>query len=72
MSNRCLTCSHCDTPIGAGPEQGICHLNPPVTNLAMSANGPLPITTQTMVNIGKDWCSHYVVQLVKSYSGNFT
>jgi hypothetical protein len=70
MSNRCLTCVHCDIPVGAGADQGICHFDPPSTNLMMTPNGPVPMVTQHLVNLGKDYCSHYAVQLVKAYSGN--
>jgi hypothetical protein len=64
MSERCITCKHCDL-IPANNEQGICRFNSPGTALALSPQGPAGITLWPTVMTARDRCSHYDEQLVR-------
>jgi hypothetical protein len=58
-------------PLMNGQEaQGACRLNPPVPSLVMTPKGPAPMVMVPTVRLTKDYCSHYVVQLVKPAMGS--
>jgi len=68
----CMTCKWCEpapTPMLVGHNspgaQGICRFGPPSPGIVMTPQGPTNMTAWPLVTIGKDYCSHYEVQLVK-------
>jgi hypothetical protein len=69
--NTCVTCKWSDPLPGQnGGDQGICRFNPPVGAIGgMTPNGPVSVTVWPTVNMNRDRCSKYEVQLVKPATG---
>ena len=49
----CTKCVFFEVRAAAGPDLGVCHYNPPVSQPSADAHGLWPVVA------AKDWCGHY-------------